>query len=223
MPDAEQIVIPFAAHFSIEGEARSDSYRPICDAMWTLGSVLGFPSREEYRLAWSGGRRLDTAHRQIERVRESKASMPPPGSIAIREAQHEIVGEAESAVIMLDKVLDVVVDTLPGRFRIEGPTPPLVLAKREFLGRLRDHYGHIDERALGQIDGKPTPQAEEAWEFEALFMERKFTDGRDSLVRIDEEATALCLAARGYLLKAWDEFVQRARIARAQEAAHGDG
>src|SRR5262249_25458362 len=45
---------------------------------------------------------------------------------------------------------------------------------------LRDHYAHIEERALGMVKGKPDPRAEEAWLLDALLVERKFTDGHGS-------------------------------------------
>lgn len=188
----------------IQGEARSDGYRPICDALWVWATLLGFPSLGEYRLIWSAARRLDSAHRQIERVREGIAAMPPDGSIAAREAMHEIIGDAELAVIALDKALDIIVD-LPGRYRLTRPMP-LVTKKRQLIADLRDHYAHIDERALGRVREKADPKAEDAWEFGALLVDRQLTDGHDSL-GIDGEATDLCIEARGHLVATWTQLV----------------
>lgn len=193
----------------IQGEARSDGYRPICDALWVWGTLLGFPSLEEYRLISSAARRLDSGHRQIEQVREGIATAPPEGSIAAREAMHEIIGDAELAVIALDKTLDIIVG-LPGRYRLTLSMPALVPQKRQLIADLRDHYAHIDERALGKVRGKPNPRAEDAWEFVALLVDRKLTDGHGSL-GIDDEATELCVEARGYLLAAWTQLVARGR------------
>lgn len=112
----------------IQGQARSDGYRPVCDTLWVWGTLLGFPSLEEYRLILSAARRLDSGHRQIERVREGIATSPPEGSIAAREAMHEIIGDAELAVIALDKALDIIV-SLSGRYQLTRSMPALVLQK----------------------------------------------------------------------------------------------
>jgi hypothetical protein len=166
-------------------------------------------------MLWSAARRLDSGHLQIERVREGIATMPPPGSPAGRWRMHEVIGDAELGIIALDKALDVIVDKLTGNFRVELPVPRLVRAKRPLVGRLRDHYSHIDERALGQVWGTASPEADQAWEFAALFEGRKLTDGTESL-SIDDEATELCVAARGYLVAAWQQLVERGRAAQSE-------
>jgi hypothetical protein len=199
---------------NIECPPRGDGYRPICDPLWVWGSILGFPSIEEYRLLWSAARRLDSGHLQIERVREGIATMPPPGSPAGRWRMHEVIGDAELAIIALDKALDVIVNKLTGSFRLELPVPRLVRVKRPLVARLRDHYSHIDERALGKVWGKTNPEAEQAWEFAALFEGRKLTDGTESL-SIDDEATELCIAARSHLVAAWAQLVERGRAAQS--------
>ena len=99
--------------------------------------------------------------------------------------------------------------SLSGRYRIQVPVPEAVRAKQPLLARLRDHYSHIDERALGQVKGKQDPTAMEAFEFRALFTERILTDGHDRL-GLDAETTTLCLALRDYLVAAWSELVNRA-------------
>jgi hypothetical protein len=169
-------------------------------------------------MLWSAARRLDSGHLQIERVRENIATMPPAGSPAGRWRMHEVIGDAELAIIALDKALDVIVNKLTGSFRVELPVPPVVRAKRPLVERLRDHYSHIDERALGKVWGKASPEAEQAWEFAALFGDRKLTDGTDSL-SIDDEATELCVAARGYLVAAWQQLVARGRAAQSEAGA----
>jgi hypothetical protein len=78
--------------------ARADGYRPICDAFWSWGYLLGFRPIEEVRLLMAGARRLDSGHLQVERVRSGIEHMAPEGSIAFREDLHEIVGDAERAL-----------------------------------------------------------------------------------------------------------------------------
>jgi hypothetical protein len=163
-------------------------------------------------MIWSAARRLDSGHLQIERVRAGIATMPPPGSPAGRWRMHEIIGDVELGVIALDKALDVIVTKLTGAFRIELSVPALVRSKEPLIRRLRDHYAHIDERALGKVFGKTSPEAERAWEFAALFEGRRLTDGTESL-GIDGEATELCIVARDHLVAAWTQMVARGRAA----------
>lgn len=82
------------------------------------------------------------------------------------------------------------------------------LKKEALITSLRDHYSHIDERAIGRVWGKPDAKAEEAFEFLALLGERAITDGNDTL-GVDAEATEVCIALRDYLVKAWSEVVAR--------------
>jgi hypothetical protein len=195
---------------TIECPPRSDGYRPIADPVFVWGRTLGMPPLAEYRLVLAAARRLDSGHLQLERVREGIATAPPMGSPAGRWRLHEVVGDAELTIIALDKSLDIILKKLTGSARVSQPIPAIIRSKQPLMGRLRDHYEHIEERALGKIRGKNDRQAEGAWELSSLFSERKFTDGIDSL-GIDEEATALCLASRSYLLGAWSQLVERAR------------
>lgn len=177
--------------------------------------MLGFPSAEEYRLVWSAARRLDTGHQQIERVRDALANMPPLGSPAGRQRMHEVVADAEMGVWAIDKALDIAL-SLCGRYRIKTSLPQVARDKQPLLERLRDHYSHIDERALGRVKGKQDPTAAEAFEFPALIRDRVLTDGRDSL-GIDEETTELCVATRNYVVAAWKELVDRVQDVAASD------
>jgi hypothetical protein len=213
MGDKATVAAPTPAQIAItmtvEQPMRIDGYRPISDSLWVWGTILGFPPIEQSRLLWSGARRLDSGHRQLERVRHGIDTAPPEGSVGGRERMHEVIGDAELAVIALDKAIDIVV-CLSGRYQVPGSVPPVVQAKRQLVADLRNHYAHIDERALGRVHGHPTPKSEDAWEFVSLLADRTLTDGNGSL-GIDQDATDLCIAARDYLVKAWADLVARAR------------
>lgn len=159
-----------------------------------------------------GARRLDAGHRQVERIRDAIASLPPAGSPAERQARQEAIGDAESAIWAIDKALDIAV-AIPGLYRITGALPRIIKEKRPLVAALRDHYSHIDERALGRVKEKADPSAEDAFEYDAIFTRREFTDGRDSL-GIDQESTDLCIATRDYLVGAWTRMTGEAHNAR---------
>jgi hypothetical protein len=200
----------------VQQPSRPDGYRPITDPQWVWGQMLGVPSEEAWRTFWSAARRLDTGHRQVERIREAIEGLPPLGSPAGRQAAHEVIGDAEMAIWAIDKALDIAV-AIQGRYRIEGPFPTIIEAKRPLVAALRDHYSHIDERAYGKVKEKADPTAEEAFEFTAIISHREFTNGTDSL-GIDQEATDLCIGTRDYLVRAWTQIVGAAHSQRQAEA-----
>ena len=204
------------AEARVEQPARSDGYRPITDPLWVWGRILRVPSDEAWRLFWSVARRLDAGHRQVERIRVAIEELPPIESPAGRQAAQEVIGDAESAIWALDKALDITVG-IPGRFRVAGALPTIIDQKRSLIHALRDHYSHIDERALGKVKKKADPTAEDAFEYAAIINRREFTDGTDSL-GIDEEATDLCIATRDYLVRAWGEVTAAAHNERQAEA-----
>jgi hypothetical protein len=204
------------AEVRIEQPARSDGYRPITDPLWVWGRILGVPNDEAWRLFWSAARRLDTGHRQIERVRVAIEELPPIESPAGRQAAQEVIGDAESAIWALDKALDIAIG-IPGRFRVAGALPKIIDEKRPLIQALRDHYSHIDERALGKVKKKANPTAEDAFEYAAIFARREFTDGKDSL-GIDQESTDLCIGTRDYLVGAWTRLTGEAHNERQAEA-----
>jgi hypothetical protein len=209
------------AKMKIEQLARVDGYRPITDPLWVWATILGsFPSDGSWRVFVSAARRLDSAHRQIERVREGIDKLPPMGSPAGRWAMHAVIGDAEMAIWALDKALDLAVQ-IQGRYRIPGTFPKIITEKRPLVEALRDHWSHIDERAVGKVNKKEDPTAENAWEYPQIFNARAFTDGTDSL-GIDAESTALCVATRDYLVGAWQCVVQQTHKERYAETKNAD-
>jgi hypothetical protein len=128
----------------------------------------------------------------------------------------EVIGDAESAIWSIDKALDITAG-IQGRYRIAGAFPKIIEEKRPLVAALRDHYSHIDERALGKVKERADPSAEEAFEYAAIFTCREFTDGKDSL-GIDEESTELCIATRDYLVGSWTRLTGDAHNKRQVEA-----
>jgi hypothetical protein len=129
---------------------------------------------------------------------------------------HAVIGDAELAIIALDMALTIAVG-LNGRFRVPVPVPPLTREKQPFVAELRDHYSHVDERALGLIMGKPNARAKLAFEFDPLIDAREFSDGERAL-GVDAEATDLMVATRDYFVRVWLELVGEA-VKRGNAAA----
>lgn len=203
--------VELKAHLRVERPARDDGYRPISDPLWVWASILAFPGSVESRLVLTAARRLDVGHRQIERARDRITALPQSENPASRQEVHEIVGDVEMGIWSIDKAIEIAL-SLSGRYRVEVPVPGIVTEKQPLVARLRDHYAHIDERALGKVKGKPDVTAADAFEFAAILRDRTLTDEHDTL-GIDDEITELCIATRDYLVKTWQELVSRAHKA----------
>ena len=183
--------------------------------MWAL--LMGSPPEDQFRLVLAPARRLDTAHRQLQRVREGLAAEHlGVGSPLGRRQILEVVGDAETAMVALNKALRIAL-TIPGSFRVNVGVPREISERAGFVERMRDHYEHIEARAVGKIkDRKDPAEAIKAFDYGSLIERRKFSDGTESL-GIDGEATELVVAVRDYLVAAWMELVERATSARAAQ------
>ena len=145
-----------AAKMSLAAPAASDGYRPIAEslAMWAL--LMGSPPEDQFRLVLAAARRLDTAHRQLQRVREGLAAEHlGVGSPLGRRQILEVVGDAETAMVALNKALRIAL-TIPGSFRVNVGVPREISQRAGFVERMRDHYEHIEARAVGKIKDRRT-------------------------------------------------------------------
>lgn len=143
-------------------------------------------------------------------MRDALDGLPPEGDSVDLQTIHDVVGDAEMALWALEKAIQISIN-VSGRFKIQEKMPAIILEKRSLLESLRDHYSHIDERALGRVGPRREPDpktAEQAFEFGALLVKRVFTDGC-SVLYIDEETTELCIETRNYLAHAWSGLVMR--------------
>lgn len=81
--------------------------------------------------------------------------------LAAPTGQHdpfELIGEVEALVIALNRAVDMVVDA-PSRLQTSLPIPRPVTSRRKALLEIRNAFEHIDERALGEVRGRPNPEA----------------------------------------------------------------
>jgi hypothetical protein len=182
--------------------------------LWVWPQFGGAPAQPAWRFVLSTARRLDVAHRQLERVRDAVdeatgmlqgATGTSPGS---REALFSALGEAELFMVGLYRALRMAAD-IPDRFDAQIEVPKILEGSLKDVKELRDAFEHIDERSLEQSRRKPDPAAITLFEFQGfLFRERKLRYHQSSL-GIDEEATSLIIATRDYVVKAWVELCAR--------------
>jgi hypothetical protein len=202
---------------------RPDGYRELALALQMWAGVSGYKGdRKAFWYVLGAARRLDTAHRQFERVRLELDAPPPPdrpqGPPPEAERVFEILGDAQLAVIalhraaaMAERLESCLGVTLGVRF------PRSVARRMPGIRELRHAQEHVDDRALGLI-AKGSPDLRKA--------HRAFSILGDDLVRtrriryrrwsldVDGPTTSLFQALRGYLLSAWVELCDKDRQRR---------
>jgi hypothetical protein len=184
-----------------------DGYRPICNAFWASVTIIGLPARPETRSLLSVARHADAAHVQLERARARIEALPPAGNAAGRAATHELIGEAELAIVALANSLDLAT-RISRREPHLAALPDIITRKRRRVRHLRDHYGRIDTRALELIRNNPDLDWEAAFRLDPLITSRTYSDGKRGL-GIDGECSELLAATRSYLEQAWVALVSR--------------
>lgn len=204
-------------HMDLRAAPRSDGYRPITEMLWVWPTFVGPPADEAWRYILSLARRLDTAHRQLERLREAVdqankllqgATGSSPGS---REAAFAAIGEAELFVVGLYRALRMAGD-IPAHFGTQAESPGQLTSQLPHVKETRDAFEHIDERAFELRRRSHDPAALTVFEFHGFLFQERTLRYHQSALQIDEEATDLIIATRDFVVRAWIELCDRRQV-----------
>jgi hypothetical protein len=200
-------------HMHFSSEPRRDGYRPIVEPLWAWAQTVGIPQRQQSLLVLSAARRLDTGHLQVERVRDGIDSLLSLSSPAGREQLYEVLGDAEIALIALNRAITMAAK-LNGLYRLPVSYPKIVSEKRSLLDNLRDAYEHVTIAhwiaSTGRRRGK-----RRCWGSgrSASLLRSAGSPMATTHLGLHEEMTRLVIATRDYLVKSWAELVARANRA----------
>jgi hypothetical protein len=157
-------------------EPDEDGYAPLTNTIWTWMSIA--PTAETASLTrylLAAARRLDVAHRRFQRIRQDlddfDESAPGPH---LRLALFEIVGEVGITVVALSRAVDMalrLIEVAP----ITSPVPKSLTEASSTLAALRNAYEHIEDRAKGEIFGKPDSKALTIFDWTSLFQDNAIT------------------------------------------------
>jgi hypothetical protein len=181
------------------------------------GGIVGYPRDDEnFWYVISCARRLDTAHRQLERVREGLDLIAEARARGRSKADWiddriAILGDVELAMVALFRALDQgarLENSLDVKLR--HPFPKRLSDRLGAIKELRNAYEHIDHRALGKLSrqaptGNRRAHAAFSHAGEELEVTRTIRYRRWSL-GIDAPATGLCVALRRWLRLTWLEI-----------------
>jgi hypothetical protein len=156
------------------------------------------------RYLLAAARRLDTAHRGFQRIRHSLDTFESEGpGPHTRRAIFEIVGDVETTVISLSRAIDMAM-RVGSLTAITTPVPTSLRAVAPGLTKIRNAYEHIEDRAQGNVNRKPSPQeALTIFDWTSLFDDDAITYAGERLELSD--VPGLLLDTRAFLKMAASE------------------
>ena len=143
-----------------ENTPGADGYAAIANTIWTWSLVPPAPDLNLFRYLFSAGRRLDSAHALcVVALDELDSSSDEEPFIQARARMYRALGHAELMCIALHRAIRMM-EHLPRQFQTTTEPPTEVERIASALKAIRDAFEHIEERALGNVRGRPDPDAE---------------------------------------------------------------
>jgi|GEM_PF-2522888 len=163
--------------------ATSSGHVPLTPVLsnWFL-TMREQPEPGWFRYLFSAARRMDAANLlfiEVQRRREELANPDIAGPM-IRRSSYELIGAVEMAIIALARSVDMVVNanTLIG---CQIPVPTIIEDSREALRQIRNAYEHIEDRALGNNNGRADSNALTIFDHMTLLTESRISYGEFEL------------------------------------------
>jgi hypothetical protein len=172
------------------GSPSETGYVNLAPVIWAW-LQLSPPTAESVRYVLAAARRLDAANRlllSVQQARERLSIDADGGDVpgpTLRRHFADLLSSVEMLVVALGRVTDMVCSA---RSAIGStvPVPRSVNAKKHAIRALRNACEHIEDRALGHVNGKPDPQALTIFDYEPLLAEDTMVYGKHRLGVTDE-------------------------------------
>lgn len=189
-----------------------DGYAYITNTVWTWLYI--YPTLSNQILAedifpflLSTARRLDASYKTFSLVQSKlKEWETIEYDIEKRNLGFEIIGLVEIAIIAMNRTLQMAWQ-LHERYSVSVHFPDSVKNKLPALQAMRNAYEHIEDRALGFVNGRPNADALSIFNFERLFNEGIATYGSYEL-NIYHETIQLLVETRKYLKETTSELAR---------------
>lgn len=134
-----------------------DGYATISNTVWTW-LIVGAPTAPAlFRFLLSASRRLDTAHSLYTQVEAALGSFSGPYPHQ-REQAFAALGLSELLCVALGRAVDML-QRIPTQFSVNLQLPGTITGKALALREVRNAFEHIEDRALGNVRGKPDANA----------------------------------------------------------------
>jgi hypothetical protein len=159
---------------TIDDMERGDAtgYSPVTPALWTWFRLGLGHDDAKMRYVLAAARRLDAAARLVAQLEDLRAQLNRTDLAGPqwRRNLHQLVGTVELAVVALGRAVDMA-SQATDLIHTAVPLPPSVTGKAKSVRMIRNAYEHIEDRALGQVNGKPHPKALTIFDHETLLVD----------------------------------------------------
>jgi len=205
---------PGSVRFSIQdvdrlSKAGPDGYRPITNTIWRWLSLGNPASPEQFRYLLAAGRRLDGTHAILMQVSQLMGD-ESGGFYQFTERFMRALALSEILAVSLGRTVDLL-DGVHSRIGVALPLPTQIDVKKAGIRKLRNAFEHIEDRALGQVNGQPHPDAVSVFEQRAFITKGELTYAGFTL-GLRDELPQLLLAARDYVFGAAVKIAGDARV-----------
>lgn len=150
-----------------------EGYVPLTPVLFTWMSFGTSFSDEFRRYLLAAARRLDQAQSLFVRVDELRQS-DPEGAPAVRRALFELIGAIELAVVSLGRAVDMCAEA-GSSIGTTATVPNEISTRQKAVKEIRNAYEHIEDRALGNINRSPHPDALTIFRYDRLIDEGVIT------------------------------------------------
>jgi hypothetical protein len=135
-----------------------DGYAPIANTLWTWLTFGDPPDPALFRYLFAAARRLDAAHALCDAVIGQLADRDEP-FIKARTRLFGALGSAEQMCVATSRAIDML-QAVSGKFPgVAVALPSSAVAIAPALKEIRNAFEHIEDRALGNVWGKPHPDS----------------------------------------------------------------
>jgi hypothetical protein len=185
-----------------------DGYAPITNTIWTwlsIGNPTG-PQLFQYLLA--AARRLDGTHDLLMQISSIMTGLHG-GFLGLRGQIFRAISLAEILVVGLGRTVDML-DGLQQHFAITSPLPGSIDSRKAGVRQIRNAFEHIEDRALGQVNGRPHQDALTIFQQRDFVAQGKLTYASHSL-DLKTELPQMLVDARNYIYSVAIEVAGPAR------------
>lgn len=179
--------------------AAATGYTPLTPVLWTWLHVGSDRSQATVRYLLAAARRLDAAARLFEGLEPLRAQVARDDLTgpAIRRPLFELIGTVETAVVALGRAVDMAARA-PNLMGTTLAVPLTITEKQKAVTAIRNAYEHIEDRALGTIQGRPDSRALSIFDHQRLVEDDVIAYAEHTL-DLGSEVPALLAHIRQYL------------------------
>jgi hypothetical protein len=185
---------------SLESPTAS-GYVPLAPVLWSwLALSVHWIDPAIVRYVLAAARRLDTANELLMNIKSLEAELNSGdlSAAGFRRAMFLLIGSVETAVVALGRAISMITSA-PRQVRNRTRVPRLLADAMPSLTSIRNAYEHIEDRALGNVQGKPDPVALTIFDHMSLLAYDKIVYGAHEL-DLAEQVPQLLQVARATLL-----------------------